>query len=102
MATRESNSNAGTSRKRGRPRRVLFEEVPTPETPTPVENNLPREEPRERTPPLREEPVDRLFTLLQQLVNQARQPANQERDNEEDAEDKRMSRFLRFNPPRFK
>ena len=72
MATRESISNAGTSRKRGRPKCVLFEDIPTPETPTNVENNLPREEPRELTPPPREEPVDQLFTLLQQLVNQGK------------------------------
>ena len=69
---------------------------------TNIRNNLPREEPHERAPPPREEPVDRLFTLLQQLVNQGRQSTNQRQDNEEATEDKLLSRFLRFNPPRFK
>ena len=102
IATRESISNAGTSRKRGRPKRVLFEDIPTPETPTNLENNLPREEPREITPPSRKEPVDQFFTLLLQLVNQGKQLANHGQDHEEIAEDKLLSRFLRFNPPRFK
>ena len=101
MATRESISNAGTSKKRA-DRNVFYSKTFLPETPTNVENNLPREEPHELTPPPREEPVDQLFTLLQQLVNQGKQPANHGQDHEEIAEDKLLSRFLRFNPPRFK
>jgi len=45
-----------TTRKRGRPRRVLFEEIRAPETPNNVDNTIPHHEARELSPPARRPP----------------------------------------------
>ena len=98
-----SASNAPL-RKRGRPRRVLFEE---PQTPNNMENEIRPPRPQEPIPPVQNEPLhvpatDQLLNLLRQALNQGPQQRvpNRERDN--DAEDKQFTRFLGFNPPKFK
>ena len=113
MASIGNTSSNEPRRKWGRPRRVLFEELRAPETPNIFENTIPQHEPRAQEPPARNEPreqppprnepmAEQLFTLLRQVLNQGQQQNNQEHRQEGDPDDKMLTRFLRFNPPRFK
>ena len=112
MASSENAPTTGPTRRRGRPRRVLFEEVREPNTPNNVDNAVPRQEPQEpirqvpnerrrRVPPRNEPVAEQLLALLRQALNQDRPQEQHGRRQEEESDDKMLTRFLRFNPPRF-
>ena len=116
----ENISQPESSRRRGRPRRVLFTTPAEPNTPNINENPVPQQEQaepiprvpnrpnpkprgrtRQRTPPRNEPVADQLLTVLREVLNRDR-PQEQPRPRvEEESEDRIITRFLRFNPPNF-
>ena len=84
MSISENANPTEPMRKRGRPRRVLFEEPIEPKTPNQGENPIPRQEepepepeprprnrnrPQRRNPPQNEPTTEQFFNLLRQALN---------------------------------
>ena len=108
MASKGNAPITESPRKRGRwPRKVIFEEPHESETPNHTENTMPQPLPRIPVLPVQNEPpqapaTEQLLALLRQALTQGQQSGNHNHEPKNNAEDKQLARFLKFNPPKFK
>ena len=100
MAPKRNRPQNSQSRKRERPRQ---EDPGRSNNLTNGNNEIPHDVPPEPTPP-NMPAAEHMINMWQQFMEfcQHRSNAENRRDEIHEMEDKTLTRFLRFNPPRFK
>ena len=117
MSTEEHVNQPEPTRRRGRPRRVIFTEptelnmnenpVPQQERAKPIPRVSNRRNPmshartRQRIPPRNEPVAEQFLTILREVLNQGRPQEPPRPRVEVESKDSMITRFLMFKPPNF-